>query len=207
MLKWPCSSLVKEHDFYPGTEQMLWGACMLLPTQCPRLVQTPLAIAERVRKDGAKVLREALSTWKPWIPPGVLTCSHHSPHRKLRHHKIFLRNPIQNPVPPQCLCCKVALYARFRSSGGIVPCSAAVGLCLLVGSLAMQARGRRSSRAGASSSRVASVYMSIKILQQAGMSILMRSWTHACSLCEVSAFSLGSTLHGFSREYISHSAT
>ena len=54
MLKWPCSSLVKEHDFYPGTEQMLWGACMLLPTQCPRLVQTPLAIAERVRKDGAK---------------------------------------------------------------------------------------------------------------------------------------------------------
>ena len=95
----------------------------------------------------------------------------------------------------------------WRSSGGIVPCSAAVGLCSLVGSLAMQARGRRSSRAGASSSRVASVYMSIKILQQAGMSILMRSWTHACSLCEVSAFSLGSTLHGFSREYISHSAT
>jgi len=33
-------------------------------------MQTPLAIAERVRKDGAKVLREALSTWKPWIPPG-----------------------------------------------------------------------------------------------------------------------------------------
>ncbi|CAL5229032.1 g12279 [Coccomyxa viridis] len=32
--------------------------------------RTPLAIAERVRKDGAKVLREALSTWKPWIPPG-----------------------------------------------------------------------------------------------------------------------------------------
>jgi hypothetical protein len=31
--------------------------------------RTPLAIAERFRKDGAKVLREALSTWKPWIPP------------------------------------------------------------------------------------------------------------------------------------------
>ena len=34
--------------------------------------RTPLAIAERFRKDGAKVLREALSTWKPWIPPGEL---------------------------------------------------------------------------------------------------------------------------------------
>ncbi len=34
--------------------------------------RTPLAIAERFRKDGAKVLREALSTWKPWVPPGEL---------------------------------------------------------------------------------------------------------------------------------------
>ena len=79
---------------------------MLLPTPCPRPVQTPLAIAERVRKDGAKVLREALSTWKPWIPPGVLTLCHHSPHSRVRHRKIFWHDPIRTPVPPQCLFCR-----------------------------------------------------------------------------------------------------
>lgn len=33
------------------------------------LVQTPLSIGARIAKDGAAGLREAISSWKPWIPP------------------------------------------------------------------------------------------------------------------------------------------
>jgi hypothetical protein len=33
-------------------------------------MQTPLAIKDRIVKDGAAGLRQAISSWKPWIPPG-----------------------------------------------------------------------------------------------------------------------------------------
>ena len=69
-------------------------------------MQTPLAIAERVRKDGAKVLREALSTWKPWIPPGeqvhrfvdgillgTQSCTYLSQRRIGVHHLVTSKQP------------------------------------------------------------------------------------------------------------------
>lgn len=31
--------------------------------------QTPQSIWQRIKKDGAKGLRQALGSWKPWIPP------------------------------------------------------------------------------------------------------------------------------------------
>ncbi|BDA47778.1 probable peroxiredoxin-like 2C [Coccomyxa sp. Obi] len=33
-------------------------------------IETPLAIKDRIVKDGAAGLRQAISSWKPWIPPG-----------------------------------------------------------------------------------------------------------------------------------------
>ena len=33
-------------------------------------MQTPLAIKDRIVKDGAAGLRQAISSWKFWIPPG-----------------------------------------------------------------------------------------------------------------------------------------
>lgn len=32
-------------------------------------MQTPLSIGARIRKDGAAGLRQAIGSWKPWIPP------------------------------------------------------------------------------------------------------------------------------------------
>ena len=32
-------------------------------------MQTPLSIGARIAKDGAAGLKEALGSWKPWIPP------------------------------------------------------------------------------------------------------------------------------------------
>lgn len=36
--------------------------------QAGTAVQTPLTLLKRLRKDGLKGAREALSKWKPWIP-------------------------------------------------------------------------------------------------------------------------------------------
>ena len=32
-------------------------------------VQTPQSIWQRIQKDGAAGLRNAIASWKPWIPP------------------------------------------------------------------------------------------------------------------------------------------